>query len=84
MYVCMMWSDSSGGMWSDSSGGVWSDSSGGMWSYSSGGRASDCRSMGHWFEPHLWREVQKLLMIHESAFYWPGCTQPSIPPGSVQ
>ena len=23
-------------------------------------------------------------MIHESAFYWPGCTQPSIPPGSVQ
>ena len=21
-------------------------------------------------------------MIHESAFYWPGCTQPSIPPGS--
>ena len=23
-------------------------------------------------------------MIHESAFYWPGCTQPSIPPGLVQ
>ena len=50
----------------------------------SGGRASDCRSMGRWFEPHLWWEVQELLMIHESAFYWPGCTQPSIPPGSVQ
>ena len=25
-----------------------------MWSDSSGGRASDCRSMGRWFEPHLW------------------------------
>ena len=23
-------------------------------------------------------------MIHKSAFYWPGCTQPSISPGSVQ
>ena len=55
-----------------------------MWSDSSGGRASDCRSMGRWFEPHLWWEVQELLMIHGSAFYWPGCTQPSIPPGSVQ
>ena len=55
-----------------------------MWSDSSGGRASDCRSMARWFEPHLWWEVQELLMIHESAFYWPGCTQPSIPSGSVQ
>ena len=25
-----------------------------MWSDSSGGRASDCRSMGRWIEPHLW------------------------------
>ena len=25
-----------------------------MWSDSPGGRASDCRSMGRWFEPHLW------------------------------
>ena len=25
-----------------------------MWSDSSGDRASDCRSMGRWFEPHLW------------------------------
>ena len=25
-----------------------------VWSDSSGGRASDCRSMGRWFEPHLW------------------------------
>ena len=24
------------------------------------------------------------LTFGESAFYWPGCTQPSIPPGSVQ
>ena len=29
-------------------------------------------------------KCKKLLMIHGSAFYWPGCTQPSIPPGSVQ
>ena len=25
-----------------------------LWSDSSGGRASDCRSMDRWFEPHLW------------------------------
>ena len=52
-----------------------------MWSDSSGGRASDCRSMGCWFEPHLWWEVQELLMIHESAFYWPGCTLQFHPSG---
>ena len=40
--------------------------------------------MHRWFKPYHWWEVQELLMIHESAFYWPGCTQLSIPPGFVQ